>query len=113
MITLGWPPASLGSNSRAHPMRRHRDAQRVRLHAKLLSLPLRSCAIPDGDIHLTVEFRPPSNRGDRANFPHLAKHVLDGVADALGVNDRRFVPTWVYGEPVRGGAVIITLGANQ
>lgn len=49
--------------------------------------------IPEGcDIALTTEFYPPNNRGDRVNFPNRMKAVYDGIAEAMGVNDKRFLP---------------------
>jgi hypothetical protein len=50
-------------------------------------------SIPDGcDIALTTEFYPPNNRGDRVNYPNRMKSVYDGIAEAMGVNDKRFLP---------------------
>jgi len=50
-------------------------------------------AIPDDcDIAITTEFYPPNNRGDRVNYPNRMKAVYDGIAEAMGVNDKRFLP---------------------
>jgi hypothetical protein len=62
-----------------------------------------------GDILLHVLFNPPSRRSDRQNYPGWIKAGIDGIADALGVNDRRFDPVYSYGEPVKGGRVVVTL----
>jgi crossover junction endodeoxyribonuclease RusA len=53
-----------------------------------------------GDIRVSVVFYPPDNRGDRFNYPNRLKPYVDGIADALGVNDRRFLPVFHYAEPV-------------
>lgn len=46
---------------------------------------------PDGRLHVTVEFVPPDRRHrDRDNMLASIKSGLDGLADALGVNDSRF-----------------------
>ena len=63
------------------------------------------CFPDSGDIALRITFYPPSRRIDRQNMPHLAKAYCDGLAEAWGVNDKRFAPEYVYAEPVRGGAV--------
>jgi crossover junction endodeoxyribonuclease RusA len=64
-----------------------------------------------GDIAILVRFVPPHGRFDRANFPALFKAGIDGISDALGVNDRRFLPSYEYAEPEKPGCVIVTVGA--
>jgi crossover junction endodeoxyribonuclease RusA len=54
---------------------------------------------------IKVRFIPPSRRFDRANMAHLCKPHLDGIADFLGVNDRRFLPVYEYAEPCKPGAI--------
>jgi hypothetical protein len=47
----------------------------------------------EGDIRVSVTFYPPNKRGDRVNFPNRMKPYWDGIADALKVNDSRFLPS--------------------
>lgn len=61
-----------------------------------------------GDIRVIATFYPPSRRGDRVNFPNRMKPYWDGIADALKVNDSRFLPSFVFGEPVKGGQVVVS-----
>jgi crossover junction endodeoxyribonuclease RusA len=62
-------------------------------------------------IRLLVTFCPPDKRHrDRTNCEASMKSAFDGIADALGVNDRRFEPTYRWGEPVAGGAVTVEIG---
>lgn len=63
----------------------------------------------DGDIALHVTFYPPSRRPDRQNMPGWIKAGIDGIADAIGVNDRRFDPRYTYADPVKGGRVEVTI----
>ena len=63
-----------------------------------------------GDIPITIRFHAPDNRGDRCNYPARAKPLIDGIAQAWGVNDRRFLPSFQYGENVPGGAVVVEIG---
>ncbi len=70
-----------------------------------LSIPM----LDGSDIPIRIEFIPPNRRGDRVNFPNRLKPYLDGIADALGVNDARFLPTYVFSEPQKPGAVVVTL----
>lgn len=63
----------------------------------------------DGDIRVHVQFTPPNNRGDRTNYPNRCKPYFDGIAEALGVNDRRFVPVYEFLPAKHPGRVTITL----
>jgi crossover junction endodeoxyribonuclease RusA len=57
-----------------------------------------------------VTFQPPDKRRrDRDNLQASLKAHFDGIADALGVNDSLFVPTYAIGEPVKGGAVRVEI----
>jgi crossover junction endodeoxyribonuclease RusA len=50
-----------------------------------------------GDLHLTLTFLMPDKRHrDADNCLAAAKAGLDGMADALGVNDRHFQPITIY-----------------
>jgi len=60
-----------------------------------------------------VTFYPPDRRGDRTNYPNRMKPYFDGIADALGVNDRRFVPAYHFAEPVKDAKVVILIGEAQ
>lgn len=65
-----------------------------------------------GDIRLHLHFVPPDRRGDRLNYVNRCKGLVDGLADGLGVNDRRFLPSISYGEPQKPGCVIVTIGGE-
>ena len=64
-----------------------------------------------GDIHLWIDFCPPDRRHrDDDNIIAAFKAGRDGLADALGVDDKRFrIHSWVKSDPVRGGMVKIRL----
>ena len=72
----------------------------------MLPLAAGSRLLPEGDIPIRFTFEPPNRRGDRTNFPARLKPLIDGIADALGVNDSRFIPEYVFGDIYRGGRVI-------
>lgn len=114
-IVLPFPPASLSGHAKGHwrarsdPTARQRETgclltrAALRRHGKLV-LPA------TGDIPIRVTFIPPDRRGDRWNFPARLKAAIDGVADGLGVNDKRFLPTIVHGEPEKPGRVEVVVG---
>jgi crossover junction endodeoxyribonuclease RusA len=62
-------------------------------------------AIPAfGDVPVHFHFVPPNRLGDRTNYPNRIKPYIDGIADALGINDRRFLPSYSFGEPSANNA---------
>jgi hypothetical protein len=67
-------------------------------------------AIPEaGDIGLHIHFIPKDRRGDRTNFWIRCKPIIDGVAEALGVNDARFLPSMSFGAPEKPGRLVISI----
>lgn len=59
---------------------------------------------------------PPRQRDPEAMKKHEMKHVKwcekcrgDGIADALGIDDHRFKTSFDVCEPVKGGAVRVTI----
>jgi crossover junction endodeoxyribonuclease RusA len=80
--------------------------------ARCATLAIGPCNITGtGDIRLVVTFYPPNRRGDRVNFPNRMKPYFDGIADALKVNDSRFLPSYHFAEPVKGcGKVVVVVG---
>lgn len=111
VITLPFPPASLSGHAGGHwrskstPTAKHREWARL---ATLAAAPI----VPEtGDISIHVRFVPPDRRSDRGNMPNRCKAYFDGIADALGVNDRRFLPSYEFGEPKKPGHVIVEITA--
>jgi hypothetical protein len=110
-ITLPFPDAKLAGHNAGHwralagVVRKHREWAKYAALAAAIPVP------DDGDILLTVTFIPPNKRGDRINFPTRMKAFYDGIADALGVNDSRFLATYIYAEPAMPGKVIVEVGA--
>lgn len=64
----------------------------------------------EGDIPIKFRFVPPNRRGDRTNYPNRLKPYIDGIAEALGINDRRFLPSYEFAEPKAPGSVEVRLG---
>jgi Holliday junction resolvase RusA-like endonuclease len=65
------------------------------------------------ELALVITFVQPDRRArDRDNLLAACKSMLDGVADALGVNDSQFEPVTIrrkYG--MKPGAVVIEIGS--
>lgn len=109
-IELPWPPASLSGHAKGHWRTKSVPTKRFREWARLATLEVKPVVPDTGDIRISITFYPPDRRGDRTNYPNRCKPLLDGIADALGVNDRRFLPRFNFAEPVKNPRVVICIG---
>lgn len=109
MIDLPWPPSSLSGHNTGHWLMKAPIVAKHRQWAKAATLATSPFVSDKGDIRAVVTFYPPNCRGDRVNYPTLLKPYWDGIADALNVNDRRFLPSFQYAEPVKDGRVVFVL----
>ena len=112
MIELPWPPSTLSGHAKGNGQwKKIEDTKKHREWAKNATLAAK-IHIPDatGDIRIGVTFYPPNRRGDRVNFPNRMKPYFDGIADALNINDSRFLPSYHFAEPVKGaGKIVVTI----
>lgn len=110
MITLPWPPRELSPNSRGHWAVKSKAAKAYRIASGWAAKAANVRIDGIGMIDVHIEFRPPSRRRyDWDNCIASCKAGLDGLADALGVNDSRFRLHIVMGEVVNGGLVLVTI----
>ena len=108
-ITLPFPPSSLSGHAKGHWRAKAAITKEWRRWAHIAALDARVRAPAEGDIILKVRFIPPDRRSDRTNFANRMKPIFDGLADALKVNDRRFLPLYEHAEPEKPGRIEITL----
>lgn len=116
-VEMPWPSAALSVNTRQHWSKRasaartsRRDGWAATLQA-LKGKPSPYASV-DGPIAVCVIFRPPDmRRRDMDGMLSRCKALLDGLADALGVDDSRFVLALHRGEVHYGGRVIVEVGA--
>ena len=93
-VTLAWPPKDLSPNTRAHWRQRSKAAKAYRTECawQVKAAGPKPFFAPLGPITLDIEFIEPDKRArDLDNMLASIKAGIDGIADALGVNDRRFV----------------------
>lgn len=114
-VTLPWPPRELSPNSRTHWARKSVITKSYRDACFILAKEAKLSVDWDGDIHLWIDFYPPDKRHrDDDNLVSSFKAGRDGIAAAIGVNDKRFrTHPWVKSEI--GGMVKIkmTKGLEQ
>lgn len=116
MIELPWPPKVLSPNNRAHWTRKLEPRQRYRLDCYMLTKGWLATSrewrpSPDCPLPIKITFCPPDRRHrDDDNMIGSFKSGRDGLADALGVNDRLFRPEYHFAEPVKGGLITVELG---
>jgi crossover junction endodeoxyribonuclease RusA len=90
-LVLPWPYKALSPNARLHwrvtaPFKKmYRDACYVLTKQSGVKVDW------DGDVHVWIDFYPPDRRHrDDDNLVAAFKSGRDGMADALGINDKRF-----------------------
>lgn len=109
MIELPFPPSSLsGHNNGAW----YTKAKIVATHRAWAFHATREAKIkvaPEGDIVIKFRFVPPNDRSDRTNFANRLKPYIDGIAEALGINDKRFLPSYEFADPEKPGRVEVFL----
>lgn len=108
-LTLPWPPAELSPNARVHWAAKSRAAKSYRRACAMLARQAGVLSLPDGRLHVLIEFVPPDRRQrDRDNMLASIKSGLDGLAEALGVNDSRFDLTIRVADQI-GGMVRVSV----
>lgn len=110
MIRLPFPPSSLSGHAtggthwrKAKVVKEWREKAFVATWDAEIRIP------EDGDIRLHIHFVPADRRGDRCNFFIRCKPIIDGIADALSINDARFLPSMSFGEPQKPGWIEVTI----
>lgn len=90
-IRIPWPPATLSPNNRGSWHVKWKAGKRAHEAAFFATKEAGTKAPQAGDIVLSITAYPPHNRAyDRDNLLARMKKSLDGIADALGVDDVRF-----------------------
>ena len=106
-ITFPWPDYRLSRNGRGNRRLIARLTKETRTRAAKMTderglNPMRP-AMP-----VKVTYHPPSRRWDADNCTAMGMATFDGIADAMAVNDKKFRPETAVGEPVKGGAIVVT-----
>ena len=113
MITLPWPDRVLHPNARVHwtKLAKAKKAARELAYYAAVQAGYKGAKLPEGRLHLWIDFYPPDRRrrDDDGLLASLKAH-RDGIADALCVDDHRFVSHPFIKDEVRnGGEVVIRI----
>lgn len=112
-ITVGWPNKALWPNGRAHWAVKNGHAQNLHAEAYWAAKEAKLVA-PDGRVPVLLTFYP-KPRGpapDKDNAMASCKAALDGLAKAMGVDDRLFDPRVVIASE-RLSKVVLSIGGGE
>lgn len=118
IVTLPWPSSRLSPNARLHWASLAAAKRKAKADASAATMAACNGGMREvrmsfrgiAPIPLTITFYPPDNRRrDRDNMQFAMKAALDGVAEALGVDDYRFHPSYAFAAAEKPGRVEITL----
>lgn len=117
-LVLPWPDRDLHPNARIHWRTRATTTKRARADAYLYAVAAHwnGADLPaDGPIHVWIDGYPrDKRRRDADGLLSSMKAALDGIAEALGVDDRRFVPhPRIHDKVVKGGEVRVRLTTGE
>lgn len=112
-VVLPWPPKQLTPNfKRRKHWSVYRPHEKAYRHACWALAKEAKLAVAAGDVPVLIEvtFYPPDHRKrDDDGMIGAFKNGRDGLADALGIDDNLFRPTYRIAEPVKGGRVVVCL----
>lgn len=109
-IILPWPPRELSPNSRMHWRAKAARAKAYRADCNWLTRHAEPETPADGPIPVRITFCPRDKRKrDLDNMLASFKAGLDGVADALGIDDSRFEITICRGDVTKTAHVEVRL----
>lgn len=112
MIVLPWPDHTLSPNARPHHFALARAKKAAKTAAYYLTREAVGKAAFAAPLPVKITFNPPSNhRRDDDNMIASFKAARDGIAKAIGVDDADWIVTYEHGPVVKGGRVVVELGA--
>lgn len=112
MVTLPWPPKELSPNTRTHWAKLAKAKKAYRATCFWLAKEAKLQAPPSGAVRVELTFYPPCRRArDKDNLIAMMKAGLDGLADAMQVNDTRFDPVINIADEI-GGMVRVRVHAG-
>lgn len=113
-VTLPWPPKELSPNSRVHPQIKAKAAKMYRQACWALAKEAKLPRQGVDSVSLEITFHWPDRRKrDLDNCLASIKSGLDGVADAMGINDAQWTDIRLRLGFEIGGMVRVRVGVTQ
>lgn len=116
-IELSWPAKALWPNAsgvgRSHwrKTRAKSTAKAEAYYATLAALLGSKFQHNGGRLPFVITAYPPTKRhADDDNLTAACKASRDGIARALGIDDKYFDQRLQWGEPVKGGKIVVAVG---
>ncbi len=114
VIDLPWPVKDLHPNARPHWSVKARATKKARSDAYFAARASGASWMAADAISVAVVFSPPDKRlRDQDGMLSSVKAYLDGIADAIGVDDQKWELSIRKDEPVKNGNVRITITPAQ
>lgn len=122
VINVSWPPKQLSPNGRYHWAQVARCSKKARSEARLMmwaELQRRNLLVIDPKkitkVGISYLFVPPDRRArDDDNLIRAMKPYRDGIAEALGVDDKIFrTQESDFGKPMRPAYVVIHVQVHE
>lgn len=111
VFELPYPHKSLWPNGRSHWATKARETKKHRTWAYVstIGVGLGGAGKTASRVDWSVTFCPKTRHAvDNDNARASLKAYADGIADALGIDDKLFnAPSVTFGEPIKGGLVRI------
>lgn len=112
-IHLPWPPRTLSPNTPGHWAKKASAKKAYRsacMRAVEQGAWVGGFLPPDALLRVSLRFCPPDvRRRDLDNLLASMKSGLDGIADAIGIDDSRFRIVVDWDKPITGGRVLVEL----
>lgn len=111
MIELPWPARELHPNARVHWAKRAKVAAEAKAYAHWVTLACKPAPLNHGKLIFCLEFFPPDRRKrDDDGLIASMKSARDGIAQALGIDDNRFITRAEISDGTcKGGKVVVTI----
>ena len=109
LVELPYPSPKLSPNARGH-WSKSAGAKKAYRRECAYECHNQGVAKMAGKVHAIITFHPPDKRRrDLDNMLASFKSGIDGIVDAIGVDDSEWTITISKGEPVIGGKVVVEI----
>lgn len=113
-VTFPWPPSALSPNARQHWTKLAKAKKSYRAACYLTAVAQGAAPVVAVGLHVHLQFAPPTRRKyDLDNLLARMKAGLDGLSDAIWVDDSRWQISMSRSEPSAPGFVVITVSAQE